>query len=164
MCISGVSLNEGPEKQLHETMKEKLGWPWKAQDVKDSRVVGYLPGKVTDQVWNYHKREKSIALGRNLIKRGRFFSRSQIIELETYRFLQQALSTLTEKLFLTLYVILAISQPHVPSYLHSVPLTCLLANSYLVLLGTSGWTTGCDQKSNLSISSAQSLTVQIFIH
>ena len=61
--------------------------------------MGYLPGKVTDQVWNYHKREKSIALGRNLIKRGRFFSRSQIIELETYRFLQQALSTLTEKLF-----------------------------------------------------------------
>lgn len=53
-----ASLHEGPDRQLHKTMKE-LGLPWKPQDVDDPRVVDYLPWKVANQVWNNHKREKN---------------------------------------------------------------------------------------------------------
>ena len=44
--VSGVSLNGGlVERPLSEAVKLKLGWPWRIQDGRDSRVVGYLPGR-----------------------------------------------------------------------------------------------------------------------
>ena len=42
--VSGVSLNGGlVEGPLSESAQLKPGLPWKTQDVRDARVMGYLP-------------------------------------------------------------------------------------------------------------------------
>ena len=53
-----MSLNEGPEKPLHEAVKMKPGLCWETQDVGDSRTIRYLLRKAADLIWNQSKKKK----------------------------------------------------------------------------------------------------------
>ena len=60
--VSGVSLNGGlVERPLCEAVKLKPGLPWRTQDVRDARVVGYLPRRAAKREWNQPKRKKCVA-------------------------------------------------------------------------------------------------------
>lgn len=45
---SGESLHGGPERSLNEAVKEKPGFCWRSQDVKDFRIMGYLPRRTAN--------------------------------------------------------------------------------------------------------------------
>lgn len=40
----------------------KPGLPWRPQDAEDARVVGYMPRRASDQVWNQPNRKKCVAV------------------------------------------------------------------------------------------------------
>ena len=44
--VSGVSLNRELERPLCEAVKLQ---PWRTQDVRDTRVMGYLPWRATNR-------------------------------------------------------------------------------------------------------------------
>lgn len=60
MSLSGVLV----ERPLCEAMKLKRGLPWRNQDVRDARVVGYLPRRAADNEWNQSKRKRGVALNK----------------------------------------------------------------------------------------------------
>jgi hypothetical protein len=45
-------------------MKVKPGFHWQPKDGRDARVVGYLPRRAANRVWNQPKREKCIAVNK----------------------------------------------------------------------------------------------------
>lgn len=61
--MSGVSLNEilvdGP---LFEAVKLKPRYSWRTQDVRDARIVRYLPRGASNSKWNQLKRKKCAAV------------------------------------------------------------------------------------------------------
>lgn len=65
--MSGVSLNGGPERPLCEDVK-KPGLPWRTQDVRDARGMGYLLRRAANREWSQPKRKKCVAV--NKAKRG----------------------------------------------------------------------------------------------
>lgn len=61
--MSGVFLNEGiVESSLHEAVKLKAGFPWRTQDIRDARVMGYLPRIASNREWSQVKRKKHVAV------------------------------------------------------------------------------------------------------
>jgi hypothetical protein len=46
-----VSLNGGLERPLCEAVKVKSRLPWRPQDVRDARAVGYLQRKAVNREW-----------------------------------------------------------------------------------------------------------------
>jgi hypothetical protein len=50
---------------LYETMKVRHGLPWRPQDVRDARVMGYLPRIADNREWN-QPRETSVLQSTNL--------------------------------------------------------------------------------------------------
>ena len=63
--MAGVSLHEGPERSLYETVKTKPVLPRRPQAVKDARAMGYLLRKAANRGWKQLKREKCLALLEN---------------------------------------------------------------------------------------------------
>ena len=51
----------GSQPLEQEVVKLKL--PWIPQDVRDVRIVGYLPRKAANREWNQPKRTKFVAAG-----------------------------------------------------------------------------------------------------
>ena len=63
--VSGVSLNGGlVEKQLHEAVNLKPGPPWRTQDIRGARVMGYLPRRTANRECNQPRRKKSVAVNK----------------------------------------------------------------------------------------------------
>lgn len=62
--MAGKSLHGGPERPLHEAVKEKPGLYWRPQDAGDDRAVGYLPRSGAYSEWNQFKREKCVAVSK----------------------------------------------------------------------------------------------------
>ena len=58
--MSGESLQRGPERPLHEAVKVKSGLQSKPRDFGGVRVMGCLPRKDANRVWNQPKREKCV--------------------------------------------------------------------------------------------------------
>ena len=52
----GVSLHRGQERPLHESVKVKPGLPWRPQDVRDARALGYLLKKAANTGPNHPKK------------------------------------------------------------------------------------------------------------
>lgn len=57
-------LHGGPEKPLHEAVKAKPGFHWIPQDVRNARVVRYLPKKVVDREWDQLMRKKCVTVNK----------------------------------------------------------------------------------------------------
>ena len=54
-----------PSKEaMCEAVKLKPGLPWRTQDVRDARVVGYLPRRAANREWNQPKRKKCAAVSK----------------------------------------------------------------------------------------------------
>jgi hypothetical protein len=66
--MAGVSLHGGPERSLCEAVKVKPGLPWRAQELRDARALGYLLRKA-DQP----KRKKCVALKAEIVGDWRAF-------------------------------------------------------------------------------------------
>ena len=47
---SDICLNIGLERPLQEVIKFKYGLSWRTQDVRDARVMEYLPRKAVSQI------------------------------------------------------------------------------------------------------------------
>ena len=47
---------------MSEALKVKSGLPWRPQDVRDARAVGYLLRRAATREWNQLKREKCAAI------------------------------------------------------------------------------------------------------
>ena len=60
--MSGISLNGGLERPLCEAVKLKPGLPWRTQDVRDAKIMGYLPRRAANREWNQPKRKKCVAV------------------------------------------------------------------------------------------------------
>ena len=60
--MSGVSLNGGLKKPLHDAVRLKLVLPWRPQDVGNSKAMRYLLRRAANREWNQPKREKCVAV------------------------------------------------------------------------------------------------------
>jgi hypothetical protein len=47
--MSGVSLHKGSERLLCEAVKVKSGLPWRPQEAKDARALGYQQRKAVNR-------------------------------------------------------------------------------------------------------------------
>ena len=56
--MSGVSMNGGLEKPLCEAVKLKPVLPRRTQDVGDARIMGYLPRRAANRMWNQPQEEE----------------------------------------------------------------------------------------------------------
>jgi hypothetical protein len=63
---SGLHPQEDPERPLCEVVKVMHGLPWRLQNVKESTVMRYLPGRAANREWNQPKRRKCIVVWREL--------------------------------------------------------------------------------------------------
>ena len=52
----GVSLHGGQERPLNESVKVKPGLPWRPQDVRDARALGYLLKRAANTGPNHPKK------------------------------------------------------------------------------------------------------------
>lgn len=46
--MSSMSLLGGPKRPFHEAVKVKPGFHWRPEDIRDTRIVGYLLRKSAD--------------------------------------------------------------------------------------------------------------------
>ena len=49
---------------MHDSVKGKPGLPWRPQDVKDARAMGYLPRRAAKRKWEQPRREKCAVVNR----------------------------------------------------------------------------------------------------
>jgi hypothetical protein len=59
--VARLSLHGGPKQPLYEAVKMKPGFHKRPQD---ARVMGYLPRRVANNVWNLPKREKYVSINK----------------------------------------------------------------------------------------------------
>ena len=64
MCGRGVPAERPQETTLCEAVKVKPRLPWRPQDVRDARAMGYLLRKAASREWNQSKREKCVAVSK----------------------------------------------------------------------------------------------------
>lgn len=62
--MSRASLNGGLERPLCEAVKLKPGLPWRTQDIRDARVMGYLRGELLTQNSTSPRRKKCVIVNK----------------------------------------------------------------------------------------------------
>ena len=61
--FEGAQIKCGSQTFLQNDIKLKL--PWRPQDIRDARAVGYLLRKAANREWNQPKRKKFVAVNTN---------------------------------------------------------------------------------------------------
>lgn len=59
-----MALHGGPERPFHEDVKAKPELSWRPRDVRDARVIGYLPSRAANWGWT-STREKCAAVNKD---------------------------------------------------------------------------------------------------
>ena len=63
------ALRRSPKDQVEsQTLKQEavtLKLPWRPNDVKDARALGYLPRKAANREWNQPRRKQFVAVNKD---------------------------------------------------------------------------------------------------